>query len=445
MAYAKELREAQARLATQMRAMIETAKKDKRGFTNEERTAWAKMVDETESNEATIKAEEQLVVLDTRLGKIAEDDLLPAFADASLDPDPEAPAAGQRRFSGKHKKDNSPHAKAFAKWLRNGLGALAPEEQQLMQSRSIGLDSLGIRNAQTITTTGGGYLIPTGFSDKLEEAMKWFGGIMGVVEEFTTDTGAPLPWPTDNDTAQKGRMLAINTQLTETDITFGQVTFNAFIGTSDTILVPLALMQDSYFDMDSYLARKLGTRLGRLVNYQCTVGVGTTAPNGIVTAAIAAGLNTQGAVGTSTSAGYADLVNLLHSVDPAYRDRPSAKFMWADSTLKILRKLVDGSNRPLWQPGISAGFGGGFPATVLDKPYIINQDMAAMAASAYPMLFGDMSTYKLRRVAGGVTIMRLVERYADYLQVGFLGFLRFDGNLIDAGTHPVATWQNSAT
>jgi HK97 family phage major capsid protein len=56
-----------------------------------------------------------------------------------------------------------------------------------------------------------------------------------------------------------------------------------------------------------------------------------------------------------------------------------------------------------------------------------------------------MSLYKVRRVAGGVTIMRLVERYADYLQVGFLGFERFDGQLLDAGTHPIGAWQNSAT
>ena len=160
---------------------------------------------------------------------------------------------------------------------------------------------------------------------------------------------------------------------------------------------------------------------------------------------ITAGNTTQGTTGETTSCIYNDLVNTLHLVDPAYRSRPSCKWMFADATLKVLRKLVDGNSRPLWQPGLTAGFGTVFPETILDKPYVINQDMPVMAASAYSILFGDLSCFKVRRVAGGVTLMRLTERYADYLQVGFLGFMRFDSNLIDAGTHPIAAFQNSAS
>jgi HK97 family phage major capsid protein len=71
--------------------------------------------------------------------------------------------------------------------------------------------------------------------------------------------------------------------------------------------------------------------------------------------------------------------------------------------------------------------------------------MATPAANANSVLFGDMSKYKLRKVKNGVTLMRLVERYADYLQVGFIGWGRFDGNVIDAGTHPICVGINSAT
>ena len=444
MSYAKALRESQARLATQMRALLNKAKGESRGLNTEERTQWQNLVTEFDANDLTIKADEQTVQYETALGSIPENELIPAFADVPIDRNP-ARASGRR---GEKRLDNSPHAKAFTKWLRGGMAELTPDEQRLMNSRSVGssLEGLTIRNAQTITGSGGGYLIPQGFSEQLEEALKWFGGIVGEVGSFDTDTGAPLPWPTANDTTNRGRMLAINTQATETDVTFGQVTFNAFTGSSDLVLVPIQLMQDSFFDMDTFLARALGTRLGRLMNWKCTVGAGGgTEPTGIQTAAIAAGNNIQGAVGSATGVGYKDLVNLYHAVDPAYRARPTAKYMFADSTLKVIRQLLDTAGRPLWQPGISAGFGGGYPPTILDKEYVINQDMPAMAASAQALLFGDLSTYKLRRVAGGVTILRLVERYADYLQVGFLGFLRFDGNLIDAGTHPVATWQNSAT
>jgi HK97 family phage major capsid protein len=472
----KELQAKLARLAAQMRASVDKLKAESRLRTSLEREEWDKMLVDYEAAEADLKALERIDGIENSLAQVNVDNLLPFNPNAngvggiydagrearrqelisSLTTDPRflaGPQVAQRtgfslasdpRFKALGKLDNSPHNVAFAKFLAFGMSELTSEEKALMRNRFVALPN-GIQNAQTITTTGGGYLIPQGFSDQLEVALKWYGGILGEVGVFETETGNPLPWPTENDTANKGRILAINTQLTETDLVFGQVTFNAWIGTSDLILVPLALMQDSYFDLNAHIATQLGIRLGRLLNNMCTVGTGNAQPNGIVTAAVAAGNIFTGATGQATSITYTSLVDLLHSVDPAYRANPSAKFMFADTTLKALRLLVDGNNRPLWQPGITAGFGQGFPETILDRPYVINQDMATMAANAYSVLFGDLSKYKVRRVAGGVTIMRLVERYVDYLQEGFLGFMRFDGQLLDAGTHPIAVFQNSAT
>ena len=62
--------------------------------------------------------------------------------------------------------------------------------------------------------------------------------------------------------------------------------------------------------------------------------------------------------------------------------------------------------------------------------------MAAMTTANKSMLFGDFSKYMIRNVAG-IMVMRLVERYADYNQTGFVMFQRADGNLVDAGTHPI--------
>lgn len=448
---ANELREKRNRVATQMRTLLDAAKDEGRGFNTEERSRWDKMVDEVAGIDAALEAESKLITIESSLGKLDETEIVPAFADVA------ASRAGRVGRA----KDNTPHAIAFRKWARGGMEALDAAERQLMMARFVpNGDGTGMRNAQTITTTGGGYLIPQGFSYLLAEALKFFGGILGEVDVFETETGQPLPWPTDNDTANMGRILAINTQVTETDITFGQVTFNAYIGSSDIILVPLALIEDAFFDMDSYLARKLGTRLARQVTYYGTVGSGSSQPTGISTATTTAGNTVQGATGETTSCVYNDLVNLLHLVDPAYRVRKTAKFMFADSTLKVLRKLVDGNNRPLWQPGLTAGFGTAFPETILDKEYVINQSVPAMAASAYSILFGDLSNFKVRvvskggpdtaadnygKIVRGVSMMRLVERYADYLQIGFTGFLRYDSNLIDAGTHPMAAFQNSAS
>jgi len=105
----------------------------------------------------------------------------------------------------------------------------------------------------------------------------------------------------------------------------------------------------------------------------------------------------------------------------------------------VLKKLKDGNSLPLWVPELA----GGAPQTILGYRYTINNDVAAMAANAKSLLFGDFKKYVIRDVRG-ISLMRLAERYAEYRQVGFFAFSRHDGDLIDAGTHPIKYYANSA-
>ena len=84
------------------------------------------------------------------------------------------------------------------------------------------------------------------------------------------------------------------------------------------------------------------------------------------------------------------------------------------------------------------------PDSINGYEYSINQSMPIMAASAKSILFGDLKNYFIRRIAG-IQMLRLTERYAEYNQVGFMAFQRWDGQLIDAGTHPIKYLANSAT
>ena len=158
------------------------------------------------------------------------------------------------------------------------------------------------------------------------------------------------------------------------------------------------------------------------------MGVGTTEPKGVITAATA-GPTAVGSSGTTggsetggTSIGYADLVALEHSVDPLYRR--NAKFMMHDSTLAKIKQISDKQGRPLWLPGVAFNA----PDTILGYQYSINNDMAAVAVNAKSLAFGDFSKYLIRRVKE-LMVLRLTERFADYGQVAFLGFARYDGEL----------------
>jgi HK97 family phage major capsid protein len=322
---------------------------------------------------------------------------------------------------------------AFNTYVRFGMVALTDEQREFLAGRHEDLDPK-IRAAMSVgTDAAGGYTVPEGFARRLEEALKAYGGMLEVSEVIETSTGAKLPFPTENDTANKGAIIDENTQITaEQDLAFGQVSLEAYMYHSKIVKVSLQLLQDSAFDIDGLLARKLGTRIARIWNEHFTTGTGTNEPNGVITAAT---LGKTTASGTAIT--WPEMVDLEHSVDPEYRR--NARWMFHDQTLAALKKLLDGNDRPLWQAGIAVGE----PDRLGGYPYVINQDMATIALSAKTVAFGNLNKYLVRRVLG-FQLMRLTERFADFLQVGFLGYARADGDLIDAGTNPVKYLQQAA-
>ena len=168
-----------------------------------------------------------------------------------------------------------------------------------------------------------------------------------------------------------------------------------------------------------------------------SVGTGVGQPEGIVTAAP---VGKTAATGGATSVLPDDLIDLEHSVDPAYRSLPGVGFMWHDTTLRQLKKLKDSQGRPLWLPGFDTKE----PDTYLGYKYTINQHMPVMAANAKSILFGDMSAYMIRDIMQ-VTLFRFDDSaYTKLGQIGFLAWSRHDGKLVTAG-QPVKAFRNSAS
>jgi HK97 family phage major capsid protein len=435
------------RLSVQMNAIVARCKKENnRGLTSDERTKFHLMEEEYTEIEDAIRLNGDDTGSRPRLPAGALSTGVVSEFDVEEVRDTYRLTESQRR------ERNRPENRAFMNYIRNGLDGMDPEERALVMARKFNAASLGIKNTMS-TTTGsqGEYVVPTGFADALMEALLWFGGVSdGNVGILNTPTGNTMPYPTINDTYNRGRVMGENVQTVETDFVFGTVSFSAYILCSDLVLIPLALLQDSYFDLESWSAHLLGVRIGRQLNYVGTVGSGTNQPTGIVTAAVAAGNVFQLGTGNTATIGYSNLVDVMHLVNPNHREKPSSKWMFSDTMLKLIKKLVDGNNRPLWQPGLTSSFQDGATVIGPGKPqilgaeYVINDDMAVPSSDAYTALFGDMSTFKVRKI-GEPTILVLSERYADYLQKGILGFLRVDSNLVDAGTHPIAVLQQSAS
>src|SRR6185312_4367995 len=107
--------------------------------------------------------------------------------------------------------------------------------------------------------------------------------------------------------------------------------------------------------------------------------------NGVVTASTLG--KTAAAVAAVT---YDEIIDLIHSVDPAYRQSPKVRFMFNDLTLAAIRKLKDGDGSYIWTMG---DIQGGVPGTIFGYKYSVNQAMASLGAAAKVMLFGDFGKY----------------------------------------------------
>lgn len=323
---------------------------------------------------------------------------------------------GQERAAAAERETR--YAEAFYGFIRRGLERLNPEQRELLA------EGFGEVRAQGgVIDTAGGYLVPEAFRAVMTETMVAFGGIMGVANVIVTGTGADLPWPTNDDTNNKGRILGENMPVNDVNVTMGQRKLTAHTYTSDMVRAALILIQDSVFNLETWLPGKLGTRIGRAVAEHLAIGTGVDQPEGITVGGV---VGKTGAISATAVITYDDLIDIEHSVNSAYRG--NARYAMADTMLKLIRKLKDGENRPVWVPVPTVGF----PATINGFEYTIDDDMPDPGVSAKSIAFGDFKRGYLVRQVRDVQMMILRERYADYLQVGFTGFARLDARVDDA-------------
>ena len=329
--------------------------------------------------------------------------------------------------SGKKKEETISVMDAVALYLRHGSNVTAEQ-------------AVAIRNAMsTTTTTEGGYTVPTEVASMVIDKLKAYGGMRDVASIISTNSGVTMNWPTSDGTSDVGAIVGQNTAVSSADIVFGQIALGVFYYTSNKIALPLELISDSAIDVVGYVTDRLATRIARIQNTHFTVGAGTTQPDGIVPKASTGKTGTSGQTLTVI---YDDIIDLMHSVNRAYRK--NGRFMLNDLSLAVVRKLKDTTGRPIWAAGDNESIDQGTPSTICGMPYTINDDMAVMAANAKSIAFGDLSKYTIRDVTG-TTLLRRFDDSAFALsnQVGFAAWTRSGGNLLDVNA--VKLYVNSAT
>lgn len=400
----KELREKQARITAEARERLDLINAE---------------TDEARAAELEAAHDKAMAEFDRIEGQIQREQKIADMEARMLQGDPRAPRGDDKQTRGQDDGKTAEYRHVFAKIVCGvSPSDLEPEERAILKTGAAEF------RAQTAgTTTAGGYTVPTELMNQIERAMKAWGPMYDtdVCTVITTTGGGSLKLPTVDDTGVSAVAHTEGTGLTDdggSDVTFGQKSLDAYAFDTEFLRWSWELDMDSIFSMEALLGDLLGERLARIANAQLTTGTGSSAPNGIVNA------STSGKTAASATAITSDeIIDLLHSVDPAYRTSPKAGFMFNDATLAAVRKLKDGDGNYLWQMG---NVQGGVPGSLLGYRYFINQAMDSLAASKKVMLFGDLGKYYVRKVGGPVIgVMR--ERF--WPDMGIAGLIRFDGEL----------------
>ena len=275
-----------------------------------------------------------------------------------------------------------------------------------------------VENAlQVGTDSEGGYLVPDEFEHTLVEALEeenFFRSIATVIRTSSGDRKIPV-------VATKGTASWIDEEgaYPESDDSFGQVSIGAY-KVATMLKVSDELLNDSVFDLEAYISKEFGRRIGAKEEEAFFTGDGKGKPTGIFNAA---GGASDGVTTAAAGITFDDVMDLFYAVKSPYRKK--AVWVLNDTTVKALRKLKDNNGNYIWQPSVQAGQ----PDMILNRPYHTSAYVPEAAAGAKVMAFGDFSYYWIADRQGR-SFKRLNELFAANGQVGFLASQRVDGKLI---------------
>jgi HK97 family phage major capsid protein len=379
-----------------MEALLESASTEDRDFTGEEQGQWEKRNADLDALDGRIK---QLKSIQDRNADI-EASIRKVTSQA---PAPEAPAAGSK---------GADLRKLFNGEMRGGLN-VTPD-------RPMGTDEF--RALSKLSNGAGNYTVPTSFYDRLVEHMIYSSAVLQAGPTIlNTTSGEPLQIP-KTATFSSGAIVTEGGTIPTSEPTFGQVTLGAY---KYGLLLQISheLVNDTAVDLEGFIARQSGRALGNAFGQHLVVGTGTAQPSGILQTATTGVTGGTGVAGAPT---YANLVDLFYSVIAPYRNSPSAGWLVTDSTMGTLRKLVDGQQRPIFEPSLQAGT----PDTLFNKHIYTDPYVPATGLGAKSVIFGDMSAYFVRLVEG----VRL-EMSSDFAfntdLLTYRALLRGDGTLVD--------------
>ncbi|SLN45977.1 Phage capsid family protein [Aquimixticola soesokkakensis] len=273
------------------------------------------------------------------------------------------------------------HKSAFDTYVRNG------DDDAL---RGLALEG---KSMSTAVNGDGGYLVDPQTANMIKTVLKSTASIRSIANVVNVEATS---FDVLIDTTDVGSGWASETaSLSETSTpTIDRITIPLY----ELSALPKAsqrLLDDSAFDIESWLAGRIADRFAGAEASAFINGDGVDKPTGILAHAQvdndswtwgSLGTISTGADGGFNASNPADaIVELVYALGAQYRT--NGTFVMNSKTAGQVRKLKDADGRFLWSDGLAAGE----PARLLGYPVLIAEDMPDIASDAAAIAFGDFS------------------------------------------------------
>lgn len=298
----------------------------------------------------------------------------------------------------------SEERKAFVSFLRRGVERIAPEEAK----------ALTVAN-----DASGGYLAPEEFGKELLKKLveinpiRAFANVVQIsapeVKYPRRLTGTAATWVGEIDPRTASGMTFEQVTITPHELaTFTDISNN--------------LLEDNAYGLEGELLNDFAESFGKTESVAFLTGTGTGQPKGLITDTDIAEITTTP---PAASMSHELLVALFHGIPTTYAQR--GVWMMNRKTLAMVRQVQTTVGQPLVVDRISESF----PQTLFGRPVIEMPDMDDWADGNTPIIFGDLSGYRIvDRV--GLSTLRDPFSLATVGQVRFHARKRVGADL----THP---------
>lgn len=342
----------------------------------------------------------------------------------------------------------------LTRFLRHGFNGMTVEEREEVRAdlpqdapipegaSGFGVEGITIQAQTRSDDASGQELVEETVVPEVVERLADYGGLDRMARRIVTGSGNDLRFPQADNSAKKGRILANQNAAVAANAmaNFGVVPFGARTCTSDSIIITREMLVDSIFDVGAYGQQEALRRMGRSWDDEFT-------DEGDGAGGRARSLKNSTTMGadqiTADTIVYEDILNLIYSVNRAYRTRGemgeggrmaemgTVGFLVTDGGEKSWMSIKDGEDRPMWMPSIREGA----PDRMFRYPYqvttAIEADHMSAAGTAY-CWFGHFGYYGIRTV-GSVEIFRFFDsRTAQNNAIEILGFSRRDARAMGA-------------